>query len=65
MKCLKSGKTKEIIRITDVKAENMVGFEWKYVSKSEWKSATRQKVEEKVVETQTIAEKQLKRKKSK
>jgi hypothetical protein len=65
MKCLKSSKTKEIIRITDVKAENMVGFEWKYVSKSEWKSSTRQKVEEKVVETQTIAEKQLKRKKSK
>jgi hypothetical protein len=65
MKCLKNSKSKEVIRLTDAKAENMVGFEWKYVSKSEWKSATRQKVEEKVVETQTIAEKQLKRKKSK
>lgn len=65
MKCLKSSKTKEVIRITDAKAENMVGFEWKYVSKSEWKSSTRQKVEEIVLETQTIAEKQLKRKKSK
>lgn len=65
MKCLKSSKTKDIIRISDSKAENMVGSEWKYVSKSEWKTATRVVIEEKVAETQTIAEKQLKRKKSK
>ena len=42
----------------------MVGSDWKYVSKSEWKTATRKVVKE-AVETQTIAEKQLKRKKSK
>ena len=65
MKCLKSSKTKDIIRISDSKAENMVGSEWKYVSKSEWKTATRVVIEEKVAETKTIAEKQLKRKKSK
>lgn len=65
MKCLKSTKTKDIIRISDFKAQNMVGSEWKYVSKSEWKTATRVVVEEKAAETQTIAEKQLKRKKSK
>jgi hypothetical protein len=65
MKCLKSYKTKDIIRISNIKAENMVGSDWKYVSKSEWKAATRKVVEEKAVETQTIAEKQLKRKKSK
>jgi RES domain-containing protein len=65
MKCLKSYKTKDIIRISDSKAEKMVGSDWKYVSKSEWKAATIKVVEEKAVETQTIAEKQLKRKKSK
>ena len=43
----------------------MVGSDWKYVSKSEWKAATRKVVEEIQAETQTIAEKQLKRKKSK
>jgi hypothetical protein len=65
MKCLKSYKTKDIIRISNSKAENMVGSDWKYVSKSEWKAATRKVVEEVQAETQTIAEKQLKRKKSK
>ena len=65
MKCLKSYKTKDIIRISNIKAENMVGSDWKYVSKSEWKAATRKVVEEIQAETQTIAEKQLKRKKSK
>lgn len=65
MKCLKNSKTKDIIRISNSKAENMAGSEWKYISKSEWKTATRIVIEEKAAKTQTIAEKQLKRKKSK
>jgi len=65
MKCLKQRKTGDVIRVTDNKAENMQGYEWSYVSKSEWKAATRRVVEEIAVETQTVAEKQLKRRKSK
>ena len=41
MKCLKNKKTEEIIRVDDLQANQMVGITWKYVSKSEWKSATR------------------------
>ena len=64
MKCLKNAKTGTIIRIDDHQAHNMVGNTWSYVSKSEWKGATRKP--EPVVEVkeeQTISEKQLKRKK--
>ena len=75
MKCLKNPKTGNIIRVDDKQADNMVGREWKFVSKTEWKSLTRKP--EPVVEStktisdsiirghegETISEKQLKRKK--
>jgi hypothetical protein len=62
MKCIKNAKSGQIIRVSDTQANNTVGREWSFVSKSEWKAATRKPV---VVEAQeeTIAQKQLKRKK--
>jgi|APFre7841882793_1041355.scaffolds.fasta_scaffold08365_4 hypothetical protein len=65
MKCLKNLKTGTIIRIDDFKANNMVGKEWAFTSKEEWKKTINKPepiVETKVEET-TISEKQLKRKK--
>lgn len=41
MKCIKSNKTGNIIRVTDEQALQTVGREWQYVAKSEWKSTTR------------------------
>jgi hypothetical protein len=41
MKCIKSNKTGNIIRVTDDQAIQTVGREWQYVAKSEWKSSTR------------------------
>jgi len=67
MKCLKSSKTGEIIRVKNEKADQATS-EWKFIPKSEWKAATR-RVTVKTVEemqepaTETISEKQLKRKK--
>ena len=65
MKCLKNAKTSNIIRVTDKQAEQMSGIEWKFVSKTEWKSATRkpEPVIESKTEEPTVSEKQLKRKK--
>jgi hypothetical protein len=40
MKCLKSNKTGKIIRVSDREA-NLATSEWKFIPKSEWKSATR------------------------
>ena len=66
MKCLKSTKTGKIIRVSDKEAYNATS-EWKFIPKSEWKAERRpaKKVEEVVVELQeqTIAEKQLNKKK--
>jgi hypothetical protein len=66
MKCLKSSKTGNIIRVSDREAYNATS-EWKFIPKSEWKADRRpaKKVEEVVVELQeqTIAEKQLNKKK--
>jgi len=66
MKCLKSSKTGNIIRVSDKEAYNATS-EWKFIPKSEWKADRRPavKVEEVVVEVQeqTIAEKQLNKKK--
>ena len=66
MKCLKSSKTGKIIRVSDKEAYNATS-EWKFIPKSEWKADRRpaKKVEEVVVELQeqTIAEKQLSKKK--
>jgi len=66
MKCLKSSKTGNIIRVSDREAYNSTS-EWKFIPKSEWKADRRpaKKVVEEVVEIQekTIAEKQLNKKK--
>ena len=77
MKCIKAVKPLKntevgtINRINDVEAEAKVltGY-WKYISKSEWKAVVKPaKQAEAVVSVEsddtTIAEKQLKRKKSK
>ena len=51
MKCIKNTKTGNIIRIDDVQAKNMIGSQWSYVSKSEWKSTTRvRETEQQVIE---------------
>ena len=66
MKCLKSSKTGNIIRVSDKEAYNATS-EWKFIPKSEWKAERRpaKKVEEVIVEVQeqTISEKQLSKKK--
>ena len=66
MKCLKSSKTGNIIRVSDREAYNSTS-EWKFIPKSEWKADRRpvKKVEEVIVEIQeqTVSEKQLSRKK--
>jgi hypothetical protein len=66
MKCLKSSKTGKIIRVSDKEAYAATS-EWKFIPKSEWKAERRPapKVEEVIVEVQeqTIAEKQLNKKK--
>ena len=66
MKCLKSSKTGNIIRVSDREAYNATS-EWKFIPKSEWKADRRpaKKEVEVVVEVQeqTIAEKQLSKKK--
>ena len=66
MKCLKNVKTGDIIRITDVQANQMAGNTWKYASKSEWKSITRvpltkQQVAESEKKEVTISQKQARR----
>ena len=66
MKCLKSSKTGNIIRVSDREAYNATS-EWKFIPKSEWKADRRpaKKEVEIIVEVQeqTIAEKQLSKKK--
>jgi hypothetical protein len=66
MKCLKSSKTGNIIRVSDREAYNATS-EWKFIPKSEWKAERRpaKKEVEVIVEVQeqTIAEKQLSKKK--
>jgi hypothetical protein len=66
MKCLKSSKTGNIIRVSDREAYNSTS-EWKFIPKSEWKADRRpaKKEVEVIVEVQeqTIAEKQLNKKK--
>lgn len=46
MKCLQESKTGEIVRVEDKLAHNMVGSQWKFISKSEWKKQTRKPVDE-------------------
>lgn len=66
MKCLKNQKTGDLIRVTDVQANQMAGSTWKYASKSEWKSLTRvpstlQQVVESEKKEKTISKKQARR----
>ena len=65
MKCLKNANTGNIVRVTDKQADQILGKEWKFVSKIEWKTASRKRepVVEAKIEKTTISEKQLKRKK--
>ena len=64
MKCLKSSKTGEIIRVTNEKAD-LATKEWKFIPKSEWKAQFKKVVVEvkEEIREETISEKQLKRKK--
>jgi hypothetical protein len=63
MKCLKSTKTGNIIRVDDKQADQISGREWQFVSKTEWKALTRKPEPVVEVKEETISEKQLKRKK--
>ena len=65
MNCLKNVKTGTIIRLDDFKANNMVGKEWIFTSKEEWKKTINkpEPVVKTKVEEATISEKQLKHKK--
>ena len=66
MKCLKSTKTGNIIRVSDEQADRATS-EWKFFPKSEWKAQFRKaapEVKEEVIVEETISEKQLKKKKS-
>ena len=66
MKCLKSSKTGNIIRVSDEQADRATS-EWKFIPKSEWKAQFRKaapEIKEEVVVEETISEKQLKKKKS-
>jgi len=64
MKCLKSSKTGEIIRVSNEKAD-VATREWQFIPKSEWKAQFKKAVPEVKVEVveETVSEKQLKRKK--
>ena len=65
MKCLKDTKTGGITRVSDLEAYQKAGNRFQYVSKSEWKAATRKPKPEVVEATEeTVSEKQLKRKKN-
>ena len=63
MKCLKNAKTGNIIRVDDKQADQLVGREWKYVSKDEWKKTTRkpepvvEAVNDQITDAVTISEK--------
>ena len=37
MKCVKNLKTGNVIRVDDKQAQQIVGSQWKYVPKTEWK----------------------------
>lgn len=69
MKCLKNTKTGNIVRVDDKQANQMVGSQWSYVPKSEWKAATRVVTEKQEVEAEkkieTVSGKVLKHQKLK
>jgi hypothetical protein len=69
MKCIKNKSNGNIIRVEDRVAYNMVGREWNYSPKSEWKTLRPLASEKQVVEEDkkevTLSEKALRRKKIK
>jgi len=69
MKCIKNKSNGNIIRVEDKVAYNMVGREWDYAPKSEWKALRPQVTEKQVVEEEkkeiTLSEKALRHKKLK
>ena len=52
----------EIKRVDDKTAHNMVGMMWEYISKSEWKNATMNKVETKSEPNQDSSQEQIEKK---
>lgn len=66
MKCLQNTKTGNIIRVTDIQAYQMVGNQWKYTSKTEWKKQNGKTIEDVTVENEVgITLKEEKKKTSK
>ena len=65
MKCLKNTKTGNIVRVSDIQAYQMVGSQWKYVSKSEWKGVRVPEVVEPTTEVTNDSSTEKKKKKSK
>jgi hypothetical protein len=67
MKCLKSSKTGEIVRVSDLESYRLVGREWQYTPKLEWKKTrptiSVKQIEEVEKKEETISEKALRRKK--
>jgi len=61
MKCLKNTKTGNIIRVSDVQANQMAGNTWKYVPKTEWKGVKQPEVNDE--QTEVVVEKKKKSKK--
>ena len=59
MKCLQESKTGEIVRVEDKVAYNMVGTQWKFISKTEWKK-TKVPVSQEVTEVKEIKKKNKK-----
>lgn len=46
MKCIKNKKTGNIIRVTEQQAYQMIGSQWEYTSKTNWKNQTNSKPSE-------------------
>jgi|LakMenE18May11ns_1017448.scaffolds.fasta_scaffold5624835_1 hypothetical protein len=49
MKCIKNSKNGNIIRVEDLVANRMVGSEWSFVSKNEWKKVIGGETKEEVI----------------
>jgi hypothetical protein len=48
MKCLKNTKTGNVIRVSDIQANQMAGNTWKYTTKTEWKGVVTESPKENV-----------------
>jgi hypothetical protein len=65
MKCIKAIRESKGVQVGDIKrvddktAINMVGLSWQYVSKTEWKKATRDQVGTKSEPSQDQVEKKV------